>query len=64
MYDTVVAIDLETTGADPADDQIIEIGAAVFKNGIVTATFSELAKNEVPMIPADYQAYGDNSTDA
>ncbi len=52
MYDTVVAIDLETTGADPLKDQIIEIGAAVYKNGIITATFSELAKNEIPMIPA------------
>ena len=52
MYDTVVAIDLETTGPDPTKDQIVEIGAAVYKNGVITATFSELAKNEVPMIPA------------
>ena len=52
MYNTVVAIDLETTGADPLKDQIIEIGAAVYKDGIITAKFSELAKNEIPMIPA------------
>ena len=52
MYNTVVAIDLETTGADPLQDQIIEIGAAIYKGGIITAKFSELAKNEIPMIPA------------
>ena len=52
MYKTVVAIDLETTGADPMKDQIVEIGAAIYNNGVITATFSELAKNEIPMIPA------------
>ena len=52
MYDTIVAIDLETTGADPAHDQIVEIGAAIYRKGVVTATFSELAKNEIPLIPA------------
>lgn len=49
LYDTIVAIDLETTGADPYNDQIIEIGAAIYKDGKVTDTFSKLAKNEIEM---------------
>ena len=28
MIDTYVAIDLETTGTNPAEDRIIEVGAA------------------------------------
>lgn len=43
LYETVVAIDLETTGPDPFTDQIIEIGAAVYRGGQVVDTFSELA---------------------
>lgn len=49
MYNTVVAIDLETTGPDPFKDQIIEIGAAVYQGGKITATFSELAAATAPM---------------
>lgn len=49
MYDTIVAIDLETTGPDPFTDQIIEIGAAIYQNGVITATFSELAAATAPM---------------
>ncbi len=33
MYPTVVAIDLETTGADPWKDRIIEVGALILENG-------------------------------
>ncbi len=44
MYDTVVAIDLETTGADPYTDRIIEVGAAIWhREGGIGETFSELA---------------------
>ncbi len=49
LYDTVIAIDLETTGPDPFNDQIIEIGAAVYKNGEIVAKFSELAATDIEM---------------
>ncbi|MEW6522036.1 MAG: helicase C-terminal domain-containing protein [Bacillota bacterium] len=34
-----VALDLETTGLDPAQDQIIEVGAVRFENGRETASY-------------------------
>ncbi len=37
-----IAFDLETTGTVPAVDQIVEIGAVLFNNGQVEATFSTL----------------------
>jgi ATP-dependent DNA helicase DinG len=37
-----VAIDLETTGADPGLDRIIEIGAVRFEGGVETGCLSEL----------------------
>lgn len=37
-----IAFDLETTGTVPAVDQIVEIGAVCFNNGVVEATFSTL----------------------
>ncbi|MCC8167594.1 MAG: 3'-5' exonuclease, partial [Planctomycetes bacterium] len=42
MYHTVVAIDLETSGADPFRDRIIEVGALVIEDGMPTREFSEL----------------------
>lgn len=37
-----IAFDLETTGTVPAVDQIVEIGAVRFVNGVADATFSTL----------------------
>jgi len=37
-----VSIDIETTGLSPAFDEIIELGAAKYRNGILTDTFSSL----------------------
>lgn len=37
-----IAFDLETTGTVPAVDQIVEIGAVRFMNGVADATFSTL----------------------
>src|SRR3954467_2197715 len=42
MRGELVAIDLETTGLDSSTDEIIEIGAVRFKDGIVTDEFSVL----------------------
>ena len=49
MYPVVVAIDLETTGADPYKDRIIEVGALIIENGVPTGEFSELINPEVPL---------------
>ncbi len=42
MRDAIVALDLETTGLNRDEDAIIEIGAALFENGVVLDTFSTL----------------------
>lgn len=44
-----VAIDVETTGADPGVDQIIEIGAVRFENGQETACLSQLINPGIPI---------------
>ena len=41
-----VALDLETTGLDPSEDSIIEIGAARFVNGKAAASFHSLIRYE------------------
>ncbi len=46
MYPVVVAIDLETTGADPYHDRIIEVGALVIEDGVPTREFSQLINPE------------------
>ncbi len=45
------ALDFETTGLYPHSDEIIEIGAARFKGGVETDSFSTLVRPEQP-IPA------------
>ncbi|MEO8398124.1 MAG: 3'-5' exonuclease, partial [Chloroflexota bacterium] len=42
MRGELVAIDLETTGLDSSTDEIIEIGAVRFRDGVVTDEFSVL----------------------
>jgi ATP-dependent DNA helicase DinG len=42
MRDVIVALDLETTGLNKYEDEIIEIGAARFQDGEVLDTFSTL----------------------
>jgi DNA polymerase III epsilon subunit family exonuclease len=51
MYHTVVAIDLETTGADPYKDRIIEVGALIIENGVPAGEFSELINPGVALSP-------------
>ncbi|MDX9981633.1 MAG: exonuclease domain-containing protein, partial [Lentisphaeria bacterium] len=51
LPDTVVAIDLETTGVNAYCDHIIEIGAAVWRDGEIVDRFSELVDPGVP-VPA------------
>lgn len=42
MREVFVTLDLETTGLNPEDDEIIEVGAARFQEGKVLDTFSTL----------------------
>lgn len=37
-----IAFDVETTGLSPFSDRIVEVGAVIFKNGIVQKSFSSL----------------------
>ncbi|OFZ28431.1 MAG: DNA polymerase III subunit epsilon [Bdellovibrionales bacterium RIFCSPHIGHO2_01_FULL_40_29] len=46
-----IAFDLETTGTVPGVDQIVEIGAVRFNNGLVEAVFSTLVDPQKPIPP-------------
>ncbi|MCY3778824.1 MAG: exonuclease domain-containing protein [Chloroflexi bacterium] len=52
MHGDLLAFDLETTGLNPATDEIIEIGVARFRDGEVLDQFQSLVKPSIP-IPAD-----------
>lgn len=43
---TFVAVDIETTGLNPADSEIIEVAAVRFAEGRVLETFQSLVKPE------------------
>ena len=49
MIKTYVALDLETTGLNPATDRIIEIGAVKVVEGEVVSTLSTLIDPQVPI---------------
>jgi len=44
MDETLVSLDLETTGLDPTRDEIIEIGAVKFRGDEVVDTFHTMVK--------------------
>ena len=46
---TFVVVDLETTGLDPEKDQIIEIGAIKFVDGVETDRIDELIDPGLPI---------------
>lgn len=47
MINTYVALDLETTGLDPKNDRIIEIGAAKVIDGVVSEHIMEFINPEI-----------------
>jgi DNA polymerase-3 subunit alpha (Gram-positive type) len=53
IYD-YIALDVETTGLNPAKDRLLEIGAARIVNGKVCETYSTLINTGIP-IPAKIQ---------
>jgi DNA polymerase-3 subunit epsilon/ATP-dependent DNA helicase DinG len=54
MSRTYVALDLETTGLDPANDTIIELGAVRFRDGEILEKFSQVV-NPGRRIPQNIQ---------
>jgi ATP-dependent DNA helicase DinG len=51
MHREFAAIDLETTGLNPAQDRIIEVGAVTMRDGEITGEFSTFISPGIP-IPA------------
>jgi ATP-dependent DNA helicase DinG len=49
MHGRMIALDLETTGLDPASDEIIEIGAVALDNGVIGRTFQTLINPGMPI---------------
>ncbi len=49
LQQTFVVVDTETTGTDPVDDRIIEIGAVRVENGVVSEQFEQLVDPGVPV---------------
>ena len=47
-----VAFDLETTGLNPVNNAIVEIGAVMVENGVVTKEFHQLINPGCPMPPS------------
>ncbi|MCX7934282.1 MAG: 3'-5' exonuclease, partial [Planctomycetota bacterium] len=44
MYDVIIAIDVEATGPEPSQAEIIELAAAVWENSAITRRFQTLVK--------------------
>ena len=47
--DNFIVLDLETTGLDPVNDNIIEVGAIRFRNGEEEEKFEQLVNPEMPI---------------
>ena len=55
LSERYIAFDTETTGLDPENDSIVELGAVVFEKGIPTASFQSYV-NPGSRIPAEVSA--------
>ena len=51
ISDPIVVLDFETTGLDPVNDRIIEIGAVKIKDGVIVDSFGLLVNPGVPLKP-------------
>ena len=50
MINTFVALDIETTGLNPAEDKIIEIGMAKISDGEIVDSYSTLVNPGIILI--------------
>ncbi len=60
---TFVAFDLETTGLDPEEGSILEIGAVRFVNGKAAASFHSFVKYDHPLPPSVTELNGIRTRD-
>ncbi len=51
MIRDFVALDLETTGLNPVEDEILEIGAVRFEDGVITGEYQTFVKCKLPLNP-------------
>ncbi|MBX5476941.1 MAG: hypothetical protein IRZ18_07470, partial [Clostridia bacterium] len=49
MFERILAVDVETTGLDPAEDEIIQIGAVLWDRGRVVDRFVQLCRPRRPV---------------
>ena len=52
-----IAFDLETTGLNPVEDKIVEIGAVLVENGSITREYHQLVDPGCPMPPSAYAVH-------
>ncbi|UCE20345.1 MAG: DEAD/DEAH box helicase [Gemmatimonadota bacterium] len=61
--ETFVAIDVETTGLDPEQDEIIEVGAVRVREGAIERRFEHLVSSSRPIPPAITRLTGISNDD-
>ncbi|MBE3589400.1 MAG: hypothetical protein IMW98_01065 [Firmicutes bacterium] len=49
MFERILAVDVETTGLDPAEDEILQVGAVLWEEGRVAARLSRLCRPRRPV---------------
>ncbi len=62
MINNYVALDIETTGLNPANDRIIEIGMAKVENGVITDKYQQLINPQRPIEDRIIQLTGINDS--
>lgn len=63
LANTIVAIDVETTGLDRQSDRIVEIGIAEYCDGNLVAEYSSLVNPQRPISPSASAVNGITATD-
>lgn len=51
LSERYIAFDIETTGLDPENDRIVELGAVVFDNGVPTVSFQSFVNPGISISP-------------
>ena len=62
MINNYIALDIETTGLNPANDKIIEIGMAKVENGVITGKYQQLINPQRPIDERITQLTGINDS--